>query len=109
MPDFPLITKIYLHNFRSIKDETVDLNNPLILVGRNSAGKSNFIHSLTFLSDCMQIPIETIVNREGHSLFYREFDKNGKQRNYASVLSIRVDITFSENTKGHYLLTYGNK
>src|SRR5580693_924673 len=49
-----MLTKIRAHNFKSLKDVTLDLGPRNVLVGANMAGKSNvidlfrFIHDITF-------------------------------------------------------------
>lgn len=38
-----MIERIEIHNYKSIKDATIDLKRINILIGSNGAGKSNFI------------------------------------------------------------------
>ncbi len=61
----PFLTKLTLQNFRSIRNETVEFANPLVLVGRNGSGKSNFVDALAFVSDCMERPLRTVIEDHG--------------------------------------------
>ena len=40
-----------LRRFRSIPDETVEFDNPTILVGKNGSGKSNLVDAFAFLCE----------------------------------------------------------
>lgn len=46
-----MLTKIRVHNFKSLKDVTLDLVQRNVLVGANMAGKSNIIDLLLFIHD----------------------------------------------------------
>lgn len=48
-----MITRIRIQNFRSIVDETVNLEPVTVLIGRSGAGKSNFVQAVRFLRDCL--------------------------------------------------------
>lgn len=65
MTQQPFLQKLTLRNFRSIRSETVTFANPLFLVGRNGSGKSNFVRALSFLSECMSIPLPSVVEGRG--------------------------------------------
>ena len=65
MSQEPFLRKLTLRNFRSIRSETVTFANPLFLVGRNGSGKSNFVSALAFLSECMEIPLQSVVEQWG--------------------------------------------
>jgi hypothetical protein len=60
-----VVKSITLKRFRSIPAETVQLDNPTIVVGRNGSGKSNFADSFAFLSDCMSWPLQAVFDRRG--------------------------------------------
>jgi AAA15 family ATPase/GTPase len=49
----PVVRKLIIQGFRSIRSETVDFENPTFFVGRNGSGKSNLLDALTFLSSAM--------------------------------------------------------
>lgn len=48
-----MIEQIRIQNFRSLVDVTVDLEPLTVLIGRSGTGKSNFVHALRFLRDCL--------------------------------------------------------
>jgi predicted ATPase len=48
-----MIKQIRIQNFRSLVDVTVDLDPLTVLIGRSGAGKSNFVHAIRFLRDCL--------------------------------------------------------
>lgn len=71
MSRLPFLQKLYLRNFRSIQDEAIVFPNPLFLVGRNDTGKTNVLEALSFLSDCMSLPLQTAVDSRGASALSR--------------------------------------
>ena len=50
----PLIRRVVIHNYKSIAQCDVTLGRFNVLVGRNGAGKSNFLDALSFLSQSMK-------------------------------------------------------
>ena len=48
-----MIKQIRIQNFRSLVDVTVDLDPLTVLIGRSGTGKSNFVHAIRFLRDCL--------------------------------------------------------
>jgi predicted ATPase len=62
----PFLTKLTLQNFRSIRHETVEFSNPLVLVGKNGSGKSNFVDALSFLSDCVSGSLMGAMSRHNN-------------------------------------------
>lgn len=57
-----MIKKVVINNFRSIKDDTVILDESLVVVvGTNGSGKTNLILSLRFISNCVKFgPIRAV-------------------------------------------------
>lgn len=45
------LSKIHIKNFRNLEDVTIDLGEKVVLLGENSAGKSNFLEALRILLD----------------------------------------------------------
>jgi hypothetical protein len=68
----PVLKSLRLVNYRSIRDETIVFHNPMFMVGRNGAGKSNVVDALAFLSDALTLGLDFAVNSRswGNSLFY---------------------------------------
>jgi predicted ATPase len=61
----PVIRRLFIEGFRSIRSEVVEFDNPTFLVGRNGSGKSNLIDALAFLSDSMSSSLPSILMRRG--------------------------------------------
>lgn len=60
-----MLERLKLLGFRSFNFEDVSLENPMLLVGQNGSGKSNFTDSLAFLSDAMRQPLQEVVDARG--------------------------------------------
>lgn len=99
MSQEPFIQKLTLRNFRSIRNETVTFANPLFLVGRNGSGKSNFLRSLAFLSDCMTLPLQAAFSKNGNL-----WNSHGSSSFYTPAIEVRLDFqqTESRGYGGHY-------
>ena len=50
-----MIKRIRIQNFRSLVDVTVDLEPLTVLIGNSGTGKSNFVHAIRFLRDCLNV------------------------------------------------------
>jgi predicted ATPase len=48
-----MIKQIRIQNFRSIADQTIELSNLTVLIGRSGTGKSSFVRAVRFLRDCL--------------------------------------------------------
>jgi predicted ATPase len=64
-----MINAICVQNFRSIKDLTVRLGPLNVLLGKNGAGKSNFLDSLAFLADATEMGARSAVLHENRVSF----------------------------------------
>lgn len=64
-----MINAICIQNFRSIQDLTVRLGSLNVLLGKNGAGKSNFLDSLAFLTDVTELGVRSALLRENRVSF----------------------------------------
>ncbi|HNS01649.1 MAG TPA: AAA family ATPase [Anaerolineae bacterium] len=64
-----MINAICVQNFRSIKDLTVRLGPLNVLLGKNGAGKSNFLDSLAFLADATDMGVRSALLHENRVSF----------------------------------------
>jgi predicted ATPase len=101
----PFITRLHLQNFRSIRDEVIEFDNPLFLVGRNGSGKSNIVDALAFLSECMTMPVQSVYARGfgGASLDY----PHRRSPVDWPLFGLRADFAIETETgllTGHYSL-----
>src|SRR6185295_1419870 len=89
--EFVPIRKLSLKRFRSILETQVLFENPLFLVGKNGAGKSNVLKALEFVSDCMTTPLGAVFQNQGgiEAVRYR----SGTQSRPGNV-ALRVDFEF---------------
>ena len=61
----PFLRRVVIRNFKSIAACDVWLKPRTILVGRNGAGKSNFLDALHFISDSLHTSLEQAINKRG--------------------------------------------
>jgi len=102
----PFLHKLSLRNFRSIKDESITFANPLFLVGRNDTGKTNILEALSFLSDCMSLPLQTAVDSRGGFSYLTHLHSSGEP--YEASVYIRAEFSLRQpKQKGHYALSLG--
>jgi predicted ATPase len=59
------VSRVKLSNFKSIRQCDVALAGLSVLVGRNSAGKSNFLDSLRFVRDALETSLSHAFDRRG--------------------------------------------
>ena len=74
----PMLKRLQLHNYRSFRSESVELDNPTFLVGQNGAGKSNFVDAISFLAEALASPLSAVFHRR--SGFERVVHRGGKSR-----------------------------
>src|SRR5260370_11422255 len=61
----PFVRRVQMRGYKSIAFCDVTLEPLTILVGRNAAGKSNFLDALAFLRDVVAIGVTEAVQRRG--------------------------------------------
>jgi len=89
------LTKLYIHNYKSFYDTTIELDKMNIVVGENNSGKSNLIDVLEFVDIAMSKDIERAIS-----------DKGGYDnlKNYnADEDKIIIRATFYKDEKSNYL------
>ena len=60
-----MLHHLHILNYRSLRSEAVELDNPTFLVGPNGAGKSNLVDALSLLSEAMESPLAAVFKRRG--------------------------------------------
>lgn len=78
----PFVTRVTLRNYRSIEQCDVTLRPLTVLVGRNGAGKSNFLDALRFLTEALQHSLQQAFNSRGGIAAVRR-KSTGHPRNFA--------------------------
>jgi len=109
------LTKLYIHNYKSFYDTTIELDKINIVVGENNSGKSNLIDVLEFVDIAMSKDIERAISDKGgydnlknYSAVGEEkvivratflVDKDGKDDGYSGALFdgfITLSFSFTE-------------
>lgn len=93
----PFVTRVTLRNFRSIAQCDVFLRPLTMLVGRNGAGKSNFLEALRFLTDALQHSLQQAFNSRGGIAAVRR-KSTGHPRNFA----MRFELALAAGRTGVY-------
>lgn len=96
--DRPCMRRVKLRNYKSIGHCHVELGRLTFLVGRNGAGKSNFLDALHFVLDGLQSSLDHAIRARGGMENVRRFS-TGHPRNF----SIELEIGFPDRS----LATYG--
>ena len=85
-----ILNKIYIKRFRSFPNCIVDLNtNPLFIVGRNGAGKTNFTDIFSFMADCMTLQLQATFDKRGGIVSVRNKISN---RSYPANLGLGFEF-----------------
>jgi predicted ATPase len=61
----PLLSKLVLKGYKSIKKMEIDLNNLNVFIGANGAGKSNFISFFELLNAIVNEQLNVFVPKNG--------------------------------------------
>ncbi len=94
----PYLHRVRIRNYRSIGKCEVELAPLTVLVGRNAAGKSNFLDALSFVVDGLQTSLDhAFKKRSGIDAVRRR--STGHPRNFAIELELALPA--------HQLCTYG--
>ncbi|MFD2568805.1 ATP-dependent nuclease [Pseudotenacibaculum haliotis] len=99
------IDKIYIKNFRSIKNTTVDFDKDFkILIGKNEAGKSNVLNALSYLNsekkydqDDIREPLPEEEEVEESTIGFRfKFSQKGKEEVFNKIAKYIYTKSFQE-------------
>ena len=84
------IDRIQIRNYKSIGNCDLSLGRVTMLVGRNGAGKSNFLDALRFIADSLDYSLDHAVKARGGIDQVRR-RSTGHPRNFAIVLHVHMD------------------
>lgn len=59
------LSRLILQNFKSVPYASIDLSGMNFWIGRNGSGKSNIADAFAFLSEAMEQPLQSVINRRG--------------------------------------------
>jgi len=83
------LTKLYIHNYKSFYDTTIELDKMNIVVGENNSGKSNLIDVLEFIDIAMSKDIERAISDKGGYDNLKNYSAIGEEK-------VIVRVTFSK-------------
>ena len=100
MNDSTFITRVILKNYKSIAACDVKLQPLTFLVGRNGAGKSNFMDALRFVADALNTSLDHAIRVRGG---IRDVCKRtDNPRDHHNQVSIHFEFTLSNGAEGYY-------
>ena len=100
MKDSTFITRVVLKNYKSIAACDVQLQPLTFLVGRNGAGKSNFLDALRFVADALNTSLDHAVRARGG---INDVCKRSNRRiNAPAYFSIRLEFDLPDGSRGYY-------
>ena len=107
MPQRPAtfqVNKVWIKNFRSISDASLDLGRLTVLLGPNASGKSNLLDVLRFIKDTLRFDLETAISmRHGLGAVIH----HDSRANNASIEITLTGIVRSPNIDTLFSLEYG--
>ncbi|SFV58607.1 hypothetical protein MNB_SV-13-2067 [hydrothermal vent metagenome] len=108
------LTKLYIHNYKSFYDTTIELDKMNIVVGENNSGKSNLIDVLEFIDIAMLKDIKMAIISKGGLEKILNYNYNEKKiiiESYSvhknSLMKTR--LTFDENMERVISFFYLNR
>lgn len=104
MKDSTFITRVVLKNYKSIAACDVRLQPLTFLVGRNGAGKSNFLDALRFVTDALNSELGHAIRDRGGIK-----DVRRRSRGHPNHFSIRLEFVLPEGLAGHYAFRIGTR
>lgn len=93
----PVVTRVRAKNFKSIGVCDVRLHPLTLLVGRNGAGKSNFLDVLRFTSDSLRNSLEYAIRERGGVSEVRR-----RSRGHPTHFGVRLDLEFGDGVTASY-------
>ncbi len=100
--DRPFIRRVRLRNYKSIAACDVTLEQLVFLVGRNGAGKSNFLNALSFVADALRGSLDLALRERGSIQEVRR--RSGGHPNH---FGIRLDFELPGGEVGFYSFRIG--
>lgn len=91
----PFLTRITIENYKSLEKVDVAPRALTVLVGRNGAGKSNFLDALRFVSDSLLNGLDNAIRARGGIGAVRRRSRS-HPRNFSLALELRVPPAYTE-------------
>lgn len=93
----PFVRRVLIRNYKSIERCSVPLGPLTVLVGRNGAGKSNFLDALRFVTDSLRTSLDHAIKARGGTDSVRR-RSTGHPRNFA----IQLELGLAGDQKATY-------
>ncbi len=93
----PFLQRVRVENFKSIGKCDVQLQRLTLLVGRNGAGKSNFLDALRFVVDGLQTSLEHAIKSRGGIQMVRR-----RSTGHPHNLAIGLEFNLPDHSSGTY-------
>jgi len=87
----PFLQRVKIRNYKSIGSCNVTLQGLTVLLGRNGAGKSNFLDALRFVMEGLQTSLDHAIKSRGGLESVRR-RSTGHPRNFAIELEMNLPV-----------------
>lgn len=94
-----MVERLNISNFKSIRNQTVELRRTNLLIGQNGAGKSNFISAFAFLEKLAARELADYIARRGG---FGEFVHNGPDATNGFEVGVRISDEKGSQSAGEY-------
>ena len=98
----PFLTRVVLHNYKSIATCDVRLGSLTYLVGANGAGKSNFLDALHLVRDALTGSLDNALNERGGLSEVRRHSSG-----HPTHFGIRLEFRLRSGQQGYYAFKVG--
>lgn len=102
MKDSTFITRVFLKNYKSIAACDVQMRPLMFLVGRNGAGKSNFLDALRFVADALNSSLDHALRDRGGVN-----DVRRRSRGHPNHFLVHLEFALPEGSTGYYAFRIG--
>lgn len=93
-----IVKRVIIKRFRSFPSDVIEFYNPVFLLGRNGAGKSNLVDLFSFVAEAMSSPLQAVFDRRGGISTVRN---RSSGRSYPPNLGLAFELgEMNDGTKG---------
>lgn len=98
----PLLRRVVLKDYKSIKACNVSLGSLAFLVGPNGSGKSNFLDALRFVADALRTSLDHAMRERGGINEVRR-----RSSGHPTHFGVRLEYVLPDGASGHYAFRIG--
>lgn len=96
-PKAPLISRLRVRNYKSLRDVNLRLGRVAVLVGLNGAGKSNIVDALRFVRDAVEINLDFALRERGGIN-----DVRRRSSGHPNHFGIRLELASADGVSATY-------